>query len=203
MTIRTSPAPARTDAPSRATAPTIGTTTVRTLGAVLAAGAAAWAVDLIVEGPNAVGSVPAMLTALAFQIGVLCLLQVQWRTGAIGTGRPARSFWLLEHVVLAGAIVNTLLDNDGSSVFLLICDLCWPLSMIGMAAIGVRIAIRGRWHGVLRAWPLVAETWAFVAVPASAIVPALAGYVGGGHLLIGYATLGLLLALRPRLTGAL
>ncbi len=51
---------------------------------------------------------------------------------------------------------------------------------------------------MLRGWTLVAETWAFVAIPAHALVPDAAGLVAGAHLLVGYVTLGVLLAARPR-----
>jgi hypothetical protein len=78
----------------------------------------------------------------------------------------------------------------------------WPLSMLGMFAIGVRIAVHGRWRGASRFWPVVAEYWAVVTVPTYAIAPQIAQYVGGVHLVVGYATLGLLLAVRPGLAGA-
>jgi hypothetical protein len=86
-------------------------------------------------------------------------------------------------------------------VFLII-DIFWPLSMLGMAAIGIRIAIAGRWTGAGRFWPMVAESWAPVTVPTAFLLPALAQYVGAAHLLIGYVVLGLILATRPELTGA-
>jgi hypothetical protein len=75
--------------------------------------------------------------------------------------------------------------------------------MLGMFVIGIKVAFAGRWRGVLRAWPLVAETWAVVTVPAFLILgEPVSSWVGGAHLLVGYATLGALLALRPELTGA-
>jgi hypothetical protein len=75
--------------------------------------------------------------------------------------------------------------------------------MLGMCIIGIKIAFAGRWKGALRVWPLVAESWAVITVPTIGIFGEQAGrWVGGTHLLIGYATLGLLLALRPGLTGA-
>lgn len=77
-------------------------------------------------------------------------------------------------------------------------DAFWPISMLGMAIIGVRIAVAGRWKGLARVWPAVAESWALVTVPAlGALGPAAGQVVGVGHLLIGYVALGLILALRP------
>jgi hypothetical protein len=82
-------------------------------------------------------------------------------------------------------------------------DVFWPLSMLGMFVIGIKVAVAGRWRGTLRAWPLLAETWAVVTVPTFLIVgEPVSSWVGGTHLLVGYAALGLLLARRPELTGA-
>ena len=79
-------------------------------------------------------------------------------------------------------------------------DAFWPLSMIGMFLIGIRIAIAGRWTGAARFWPLVAESWAVVTVPSMGIFGMeVAKYVGGGHLLIGYVSLGLIILARPQL----
>ncbi|MDN8943629.1 hypothetical protein Q0P03_15115, partial [Staphylococcus aureus] len=76
----------------------------------------------------------------------------------------ARFFLHAEHVLLGLAIVSTLawivaFDQREAGWFLLL-DVFWPLSMLGMAAIGVRIAIAGRWRGAARVWPLIAESWA-------------------------------------------
>jgi hypothetical protein len=82
-------------------------------------------------------------------------------------------------------------------------DVFWPLSMLGMFVIGIKVAVAGRWRGTLRAWPLLTETWAVVTVPTFLIVgEPVSSWVGGTHLLVGYAALGLLLARRPELTGA-
>ena len=55
------------------------------------------------------------------------------------------------------------------TAWFLALDVFWPLSMLGMAAIGIRIAIAGRWTGAARFWPLVAESWAPVCVPVAAL----------------------------------
>ena len=146
------------------------------------------------------------LTAVAFQIGLIFLVTVQMRTGAIGTGRLARTLLHVEHVLLGLATVSSLMwaltpGLYDTPIFLII-DIFWPLSMLGMAAIGIRIAIAGRWTGVARFWPTVAESWAPVTVPTALLLPAAAQYVGAGHLLIGYVALGVILARRPELTGA-
>ena len=180
---------------------------VRRLGAGLCVGALSWAATMALFGPNPnpadTGPVVAvMLGAFAFQVGIYMLLAIQARSGAIGSGRFARTFIAVEHVLVAGAMLNTL---DPALPFLrgtawhLIFDICWPLSMLGMFAIGVRIAVKGRWRGVLRFWPLVAESWAVVVVPTVGIAPATTGYAGAAHAIIGYTMLGVLLARRPHL----
>ena len=146
------------------------------------------------------------LAAVAFQIGLMFLVAVQMRTGAIGTGRLARILLHVEHVLLGLAIASTLTwlfaREYQDTAWFLALDVFWPLSMLGMAAIGVRIAIAGRWTGVARFWPMVAESWAPVTVPTAFLLPAITQYVGAAHLLIGYVVLGIILARRPELTGA-
>jgi hypothetical protein len=74
--------------------------------------------------------------------------------------------------------------------------------MLGMFAIGIRIAIAGRWTGAARFWPLGAESWAPVNIPVAVLAPSLVAFTGAAHLVIGYAALGVVLAMRPELTGA-
>jgi hypothetical protein len=209
MTVTAHPAPSTLPAPrtSGGLGKALSPAAVRRLGGGLAAGAAAWAVTMGVYGPNpdpanTPAVVAVMLGAFAFQVGIYLLLAIQARTGAIGSGPLARTFIAVEHVLVAGAMLNTLdpmLPFLRGTVWHLIFDICWPLSMLGMFAIGVRIAVKGRWHGVLRFWPLVAESWAVVVVPTVGLAPATTGYVGAAHAIIGYATLGALLARRPHL----
>ncbi len=210
MTIHTSPARARSDARDLLDAPTsrpISQSAVRRSGAALSLGAAAWAASMVVLGTNPTGGrgvVVGNLTALAFQLGVLCLLRVQVRTRATGTGAFARRFFHVEHVLLVLAMGSSVVDafHGASTVLGAVLDPFWPLSMLGMCAIGVRLAIAGRWRGVVRYWPLVAESWAVVTVPVYGIAPHAAQYVGSAHLLVGYVVLGLLLVRHPELTGA-
>jgi len=178
--------------------------TIRRLGLALAAGAATWAAGLFVAADSLVetGGI-STVTSLFFQVGLLALLAVQVRTRATGTGRVARAFLVAEHVLVAGAIVSTLNDaffpGVHGSLYWQLADAFWPLSMLGMFGIGIRIAIAGRWRGAARFWPLVAESWAPVVIPVAGAAPAVAGYAGGAHLLIGYVALGLILAARPGL----
>ncbi|GIH80884.1 hypothetical protein [Planobispora longispora] len=208
--ISTTPARARTDVPAgdRPSAPAaIAPAAVRRLGIALTAGTLAWATSIFLFGtvneglPERIGD----LTGLAFQLGVFALLAVQIRTRATGVSRASRIMLKVELVLLGLAGVWSLLHGllpepaqDHAALSAL--DAFWPLSMLGMMIIGVKLAVAGRWRGALRWWPLIAESWAVVTVPTFAVFgDDVSRWVGGGHLLIGYATLGVLLALRPGL----
>jgi hypothetical protein len=211
MTITTNPASARTDLPAHAGKPHAPTTTqARRVGVGMTAGALCWAAGLFT-----VGAVPATelgvtigdLSALPFQLGLFALVWLQLRTRATGTSRAAMAMLRVEYVLLALASAWTILHGAvpafRDDLWLVVLDVFWPLSMLGMFVIGVKIAFAGRWRGPARIWPLVAESWAVVTIPATVVFgQGATGWVGGAHLLIGYAGLGILLALRPRLTGA-
>jgi hypothetical protein len=213
MSISTTPAPARTDTAAAPALPTprpaATTRLVRRAGITVAAGSTLWAAGLALFGLDAEPGWQAtaeILSSLMFQIGLVALVAVQLRTGATGTGRLARFFLHAEHVLLGLAIVSTLawavFPEQGDAAWFLALDAFWPLSMLGMAGIGIRIAIAGRWKGLARFWPLGAESWAPVVIPVSAVFAGAASFVGAAHLLVGYAVLGVILAMRPELTGA-
>jgi hypothetical protein len=199
MSFRTTPAPARTD--------TAGL--VRAAGAAVAVGSTAWAGGILAFGLNPEPgwrSTAYGLTSLLFQLGLVALVAAQLRTGAAGTGRLARFFLRTEHALLGLAIVSTLaytfLPAQRDAAWFLALDPFWPLSMLGMFAIGIRIAIAARWTGAARWWPAVAESWAPVNIPIAQALPDLSPFFAAGHLLVGYAALGVVLVLRPELTGA-
>lgn len=181
--------------------------TIQRLGLALTAGTLTWAASIFAFGtmnegvPERVGD----LTGLAFQLGVFSLLAIQFRTRATGLSRGSLVLLKVEAVILGIASVWSLLHGvlptpHQDAAWLVPMDICWPLSMLGMAVIAVKIAFSGRWRGVLRWWPLIAESWAVVTVPSMIIFgDQAARWIGGAHLLIGYATLGVLLALRPHL----
>lgn len=214
MTVTRTPAPARTDvatdvgaAPAAPAGVTVAT--ARRLGLALAAGAGIWAAtgyafDTLDDGLGArIGD----LGGLAFQLGVFALLTLMIRTRATGTSRAARIGLRVECGLLAVASVWSLLhavlpDPHQDALWLAVLDVFWPLSMFGMFLIAIKLVLAGRWTGVLRAWPLVAESWFVVCVPAYAVLGAGAWWVGPTHLLVGYVTLGVLIAARPELTGA-
>lgn len=207
VTRHTAP-PARTDVAPHPVAPppTASWRPLRLLGVGLAAGATTYGIAFMTAGAAAEdGNFVIDLTGLLFQLGVFCLLAAMWRTGATGTTRLARAMLIVEAVVLGIATVQSAFTLPAAGgewgTVATVLDPFWPLSMLGMAVIGVKVAVAGRWRGALRAWPVVAESWVFVALPAMALLgPATGGVVAGAHFVLGYGVLGLLLALRPDLT---
>lgn len=203
MSVTITPAPARTDDGAAAFPG------VRRTGALVAGGAAIWAAAMALYSPQSTDPSAILvndLGALPFQIGLFALVTTQRRTAATGTSRPARGMLRVEYVLLTLAtcwtVLHAALPGSRDAVWMGVLDLFWPLSMLGMFLIGVKIAFAGRWRGAARAWPLVAESWAVVTVPAMGLLGATAGrVVGVAHLLVGYVALGVILALRPHLTG--
>lgn len=185
-----------------------GTGAIRALGVGLAVGATAYAIPFMMFGGQETGSGRFMidLSGVFFQLGVFCLLAAMWRTAATGTTRLARSMIVVESVVLGVATIQSLttLPAMGGEwgTLVTVLDPFWPLSMLGMAILGIKVAVAGRWRGALRAWPVVAETWVFVALPSMMLLgPTVGSFVAGAHFIVGYGVLGALLAARPDLTG--
>jgi hypothetical protein len=207
MSVQQTPAPARSDVPRR---PASGTPTPTRpfykRGMLLTGGAVAWGVDTLVFGSDPSGATEEALSSLTsgtFQLGLLGLLSVLYATKALGEGRLARFFIRLQAVLLCFAIGSTVADGIGVSDLdrtgWLLLDLFWPLSMLGMFFIGVRIAIAGRWHGKARFWPLIAESWGPVVVPTFGIFGStVAGVVSFVHLCVGYGVLGQVVARKGR-----
>ena len=206
MSITQTSAPARSDV-GHGGAPTPPATNARPYfrhGTMLTVGALAWSSMIAVFGLNSEGlayQYAHNASAFLFQIGVLALVRVLWRTKALGAGKVARTVLRLECGALVLAMASTAsdffgltnLDNPAS----LALDMFWPLSMIGMFLIGIRIAIAGRWKGVSRFYPMVAESWAVVSVPILAIFgEGVARWVAAAHLVVGYAVLGQIVARR-------
>jgi hypothetical protein len=184
--------------------------TIRRRGMALTAGTLIWASTIFALGTVGGGWEGRVgdLGGMAFQLGVFALLTVMLKTRATGRTRAARAMLKVEFVLLGVATVWSLLHavvpaSMQDAPWLMAMDLFWPLSMVGMFVIGVKVALAGRWRGVLRWWPLVAESWAFITIPAMGLLGETGGtIVGGTHLIVGYATLGVLLARRPWLTRA-
>jgi hypothetical protein len=201
LTLSHSAAPARSDV--AAPPPTGSSRHPYALhGRVLTAGALAWAATMAVVGIDPVGHTDELVYSLSsglFQVGLLFLIRTLWCTQALGTGRLARFVLRAEAVAVGLAIGSTASDGLGLTDFdkiqYVVLDAFWPLSMLGMFLIGIRIAVAGRWKGVTRFWPMVAESWAVVVIPTMGIFgDAAAHVVAVVHLCIGYAVLGVLVS---------
>jgi hypothetical protein len=180
---------------------------VRLTGVAVSAGGLVWAASLFLVGPisaSPLGTAIGDLGGLAFQLPLFALLAVQERTRATGRGRFWPVAFIIERILLSLAVVWSVLHAFWPDLpFLPFLDNFWPLSMLGMFAIAVAITVKGAWRGALRVWPVVAESWAVICIPALALAgPFVYAWLPGTHLLVGYVVLGVLLALRPDLTGA-
>ena len=202
MTIQHSPAPARSDVGTPAPTGSSPRHPYAVHGRVLSAGALAWSASILAVGNDPHGTVDLIVFGLGsglFQVGLLFLLRTLWRTQALGEGRFARGALRVETFAVVMAIASTFVDavqlSDLSQPAWAALDAFWPLSMLGMFLIGIRIAIAGRWTGVSRFWPMVAESWAVVTIPAMGIFGVTAGeYVGAIHLIVGYTVLGVIVS---------
>ena len=202
MTFEQTPAPARSDVRRPAASASTPTRPFYRRGMLLTVGAVAWGVDTLVFGTDRSGTAEQILSALTggtFQLGLLGLLSVLYATRALGEGGLARFFIRFEFVLVLLALGSTVADGIGVSDMdqagWAMLDAFWPLSMLGMFFIGIRIAIAGRWHGKARYWPLIAESWAPIVVPMYGLFGStVAGAVSFVHLCIGYGVLGQMVA---------
>lgn len=72
--------------------------------------------------------------------------------------------------------------------------------MLGMAIVGITVAVTGRWRGALRGWTPFACVWVLLSIPAMVLEEAAGGVVAAGQMIVGFGVLGVILALRPDLT---
>jgi hypothetical protein len=190
-----------TQRPLAAAAPKLAANAIRRAGLALTAGSLVWASTTLAVGldpSDTAGKRITDLGGLAFQLGLLPLLAVFLHTRAAGSSRAAVRMIKIERVLLAVAILWSVLHSISAhmvdSTPLAILDAFWPLSMTGMFVLGVKVFFTRRWSGSLRWAPLIAESW----LPVTAVGIGLGAgrYIGAAWLLVGYARLGVLLARR-------
>ncbi|MET1044428.1 MAG: hypothetical protein ABWX59_09965 [Microbacteriaceae bacterium] len=214
MNTITTPAPARTDA-TIGTAHTVAAalptslpaTFVRLGGGAIAALVAAFAVLIALPWPaGATVSVAGEIGAIAFQVSTLVLLFVMWRTRAVGDSVGWRCLGVVVTVLVTIAvvtmIVQTVLPNE---ITLFAANLSWYLAMAGMFLVGVGVVARGQWRGLAGFLPLAAHSWPLVVLPVMLLTGDTEGQswmVYVAYLAVTQALIGLVLAIRPQLTGA-
>jgi hypothetical protein len=207
--ITTTSASARTDVDGRIAvrSTTIATSGIRRAGVALAIGTASWAAANLVWGftpTSEVGIKATDLTGFLFQLGVLCLVHVQAATRATGVKTISGRLLKLERVLLGLAmlwsLLHAFLPSQRDATWMVALDMFWPISMLGMFFIGIKVAFAGRWRGRARVWSVLAETWAPLSIPVVHLLGHGTGDIFGAlHLLFGYTVLGLILATRPDL----
>jgi hypothetical protein len=144
--------------------------TARTLlvgGTMLAVGALAWAVGGALADPDKMQTAADAwdnVTGGMFQIGAAGLLAVYAATGAIG-GRKAKIVLRIESVILALAgawTIGVIVSPGANDGIMPLLDACWPLSQLGLLVLGIMVAKKGQWTGLLRWLPLAGALWLLV-----------------------------------------
>lgn len=186
------------------------TSTVRWCGAAAAAGAVAWSVTWLVAGVPVEGTNEAVEIwgSFAFQLGLVALLAAMRGTDATGTSRWGRLVLAGEALLVALAIAWTLPHltdpnymRDNENVLLVVLDVAWPLSMLGLIAVGITVVRARRWPSPLRWLPLAAglllpvDIVAMILLGPSAEIAARAAYLSAT-----YVALGVLLVREPPVT---
>lgn len=178
-------------------------TSVRACGAAVMVGAITWAVTWLVAGPpeEGVNQSVEIWGSFAYQLGLVALLAAMRATDATGPSRWGRAVVTGEAVLVALAIAWTLPHladpnymSKHDSVLLVVLDAAWPLSMLGLVAVGVAVARAGRWTGALRWLPLAASLLLPVDVVAMVLLgPELEIVVRAAWMAVTYGLLGGLL----------
>jgi hypothetical protein len=181
--------------------------TVRSLAVLPALGGILWGVAWIVspsdEGSN---SQVEIWASGVFQLGLLGMLAVMWFSHATGPGRSSRVVLASEVVALLLAMAWTapyLFDaNRATTGALVVLDLFWPLSMVGLIIVGVMVARAGRWPSPVRYLPLVASLLIPVDIAVSWAPDDVRNAVMGVYLAAAYGSVGVaMFHTAPKLAG--
>jgi len=138
-------------------------TTVRACGVAIALGGITWSLGWLQAGdlPEGVNDQVEIWASGVFQLGLVALLATMRATKATGTSRWGRLVLNAEIVALALAIAWTipfLFDaNRPNTGILVVLDAFWPLSMVGLIAVGVQTIRANRWPAPARYLPLAAS----------------------------------------------
>jgi hypothetical protein len=177
---------------------------IRVAGLLLAGGATAWAVALVVLGDRVQEGVHVLdtVTGMAFLLGVAALTWTVLVTRATGPG-AGRVIPVVLLVLLAGAFALNAASfgyatHDEFPLPLMVLDACWPLGQLVVLVMGVLVAARGRFTGLLRWQPLLCGLWFPVSMLAQVLLgPAGSVWVSAAWLLLAHVLLGVRLLVHP------
>lgn len=173
----------------------MSTTAIKVAGSVVALGGVVWGLAWVVS-PSSQGdnSQVEIWASGVFQLGLLAMLAVMWVTLATGPGRTARGILAAEVVAVVLAIAWTvpyLFDADRATTgILVVLDVFWPLSMLGVLVVGVLVARAGQWPNPVRYLPLAASLLIPVDLAVASAPDDIRNAVMGGYLAMAYGALG-------------
>lgn len=139
------------------------TSTVRILSMLTIVGAITWSYGWLQAGvlPEDVMDQTEIAAGGAFQIGLLALLATMRVTDAMGPSRWRRYLLNAEIVAVVLAFMWTvpfgINPNRSDTAVLMVLDVFWPLSMVGLIVVGVAVLRAARWPVPARYLPLVAS----------------------------------------------
>ena len=173
---------------------------VRAGGIALTLGSVAWACTRLIAPPeNGVAPRLEILGGLAFQAGLAGYLAAVWLTGAFGRVRGGRLAFRVEAVLLALASVWSVVYaiDPGTQQHwpMIVLDVTWPVSMVGLIAVGAYIFRARVWTSPTRQLALIASLW----LPFEILATAVGGQSAGialvlTWLVVVWGTLGILIA---------
>ncbi|MFD1538479.1 hypothetical protein [Nonomuraea guangzhouensis] len=184
---------------------TVNPARIQLSGLFLAVGATAWAAGTVIVGDKIQEGVQTLdtITGMLFVTGVFAYVWTVLSTRGAGDGWtrviPAGLLVLLPGAFLFNALSFGYVGSyDDFPLPLMILDACWPLSQLVLLALGITIAVKGRYQGAFRWLPLLAGMWFPVAMVAQVFGGSTASvYVSAAWLLGTHAHLGVRLAARP------
>ncbi|WP_067472211.1 hypothetical protein [Actinomadura hibisca] len=185
------------------TAPPAGRSLLRRArlsGAALTAGALTWVATMPAAESQDEMSRIEVAGGLAFQFGLLPVIALVLAARATGA-RKGRAFPVVEMALLVPAMLWSALAvvfGEDQPGWMVVLDVCWPLSMVFLLVLGIAVAVTGRFTGLLRWQFLLAGLWFFFGMGGQ-IVGGDTGAMlaGGAWLVVAYAGLGLRLAITP------
>lgn len=173
--------------------------TIKVRGAMVIAGAVAWAAGWVIGPPrDGTGTPIENLGALAFQLGLFAILLAMRGTNAVGAGRWGRAVLAVQTVLLSLATVWTITYAISPSTaahdkIMITFDTAWPLSMAWLVPLAVTVIVARWWPSPARFLPLPASLWLVADLAASAAGQAVFTVVHVTCLLGAYGWLGVAL----------